>query len=367
MLNSKNHLKVWILSGLLFLGFPSKLWSQKNVIYSYFKERLHYTPKAKAAKTGGLILIQLKVNDKGELIQKDEIRTLGNGLNQQVNEIIRSVKNWNDFLSGWHGEIDLRIPMVFRLRERENNDLDSNTLHLSIALKSESPEQPVYQFVEQEPEYPGGEEALLKFISEKIRYPKKALREFIMGRVYVDFIVDSSGSVDQLRVIQGISPECDDEALRVLAQMKPWKPGKQNGKAVRTQYSIPIAYDLGNGLFKFRSSNLMLVDTIYCWNQDTLYAEFPGGRLGLRDSLSNQLQTALQSNPDLQTVSSEFTLQISKDGKPEIKNMQCNDPKWADAIHAALKNLKNFKAASFKGTTIDSETRIYLELKRRSD
>lgn len=367
MLNSKNHLKVWILSGLLFLGFPSKLWSQKNVIYSYFKERLHYTPEAKAAKTGGLILIQLKVNDKGELIRKDEIRTLGNGLNQQVNEIIRSVKNWNDFLSGWHGEIDLRIPMVYRLREREKNELDSTTLHLSISLKSETQEKTVYQFVEQEPEYPEGEEALLKFITEKIRYPKKAMREFIMGRVFVDFVVDSTGSVDQLRVVQGISPECDAEALRVMAQMKPWKPGKQNGKAVRTQYSIPIAYDLGNGLFNYRSSNLMLIDTIYCWNQDTLFAQFPGGRLGLKDSITNQLQETLITKTEFQTLSSEFTLSISKDGTPKVNTMHCSDPRWEDAIRSAILNQKNFKAATCKGIPIDSETRIHLEVKRASD
>lgn len=367
MLKSKNHLKVWILSGLLFLGFPSKLWSQKNAIYSYFKERLHYTPEAKAAKTGGLILVQLKVNDKGELIQKDEIRTLGNGLNQQVNEIIRSVKNWNDFLSGWHGEIDLRIPIVFRLRERENNDIDSSALHISISLKSETQEKPVYQFVEQEPEYPGGEDALLKFISEKVRYPKKALREFIMGRVYVDFVVDSTGSIDQLQVVQGISPECDAEALRVMAQMKPWKPGKQNGKAVRTQYSIPIGYDLGNGLFNFRSSNLILVDTLYCWNQDTLFAQFPGGRLGFRDSISTQLQETFKTKSDFQTLYSELTLSISKDGTPKVNNMKCSDPKWEDAIHSAIIQQKKFKPATCKGIPIDSEIRIYLELKRASD
>lgn len=362
MLNSKNHLKVWILSGLLFLGFPSKLWSQKNVIYSYFKERLHYTPEAKAANTGGLILIQLKVNDKGELIRKDEIRTLGNGLNQQVNEIIRSVKNWNDFLSGWHGEIDLRIPVVFQLREQVEGRLDSSVWHIRARKKMDPQEDNKMEYIEEMPEYPGGDKALYQFISDKLRYPKKAIRESIMGRVTLQFVIDTAGDTKNLAIEQGISPDCDAEALRVIAQMKKWKPGIQNGKPVRVSYKLPITFELETDLFQYRSSNLIKIDTIYCWNHDTLFAQFPGGQSGFEDSVSSFMQPYLKTLDNHQSITSEINLEIQQNGQAIIQSLKVSEPTWEEKIRSLIQSQQHFKSASFKGQPIESKFKIYLEL-----
>ena len=87
-----------------------------------------------------------------------------------------------------------------------------------------------YEVVEQMPEYPGGVEALMKFISENIRYPKEAQESRVQGRVVVQFTVSKDGYVINPQIVRSVSPELDKEAIRVVSLIPKWKPGKQNGK-----------------------------------------------------------------------------------------------------------------------------------------
>ena len=102
----------------------------------------------------------------------------------------------------------------------------------------------VYQVVEETPEYPGGTEAMYKFLSENIHYPEKAKEEGVEGRVYVAFVVEADGRLSDIKVLRGIGGGCDEEALRVVEAMPRWKPGRNQGKAVRVQYHLPIVFKL---------------------------------------------------------------------------------------------------------------------------
>jgi TonB family protein len=102
----------------------------------------------------------------------------------------------------------------------------------------------VFTIVEQMPGFPGGQEALFKFLGENIRYPKKALNAGIQGVVYVTFVVEQDGTISRARVLRGIGGGCDEESLRVVNSMPTWMPGVQRGKPVRVQYNLPIRYTL---------------------------------------------------------------------------------------------------------------------------
>ncbi len=97
-------------------------------------------------------------------------------------------------------------------------------------------------YVETMPEYPGGEKALFKYLSKNTIYPKAAYKNNIGGKVLVEFIVGSDGYVRNVSVIKGIGHGCDEEAMRVVAGMKRWKPGTQNGKKVAVSYRLPINF-----------------------------------------------------------------------------------------------------------------------------
>lgn len=101
-----------------------------------------------------------------------------------------------------------------------------------------------YIFVEQMPDFLGGEEELMKFLKNNIVYPQMAKESGIQGTVYVTFVVTKDGKIKDAVVLRGIGGGCDEEALRVIKLMPEWKAGKQNGQAVPVQFNLPIKFIL---------------------------------------------------------------------------------------------------------------------------
>ena len=101
-----------------------------------------------------------------------------------------------------------------------------------------------FDVVEQMPQYPGGPQALFKYLGENIRYPKEAEDNNEQGRVIITFVVKKDGSIDDAKVVKSVSSSLDTEALRVLNAMPNWTPGRQNGEAVNVKYTIPITFRL---------------------------------------------------------------------------------------------------------------------------
>ena len=105
-------------------------------------------------------------------------------------------------------------------------------------------QDPVYDVCEVLPEYPGGMEALMKFLSENVKYPAEAQAEGIQGRVVVSFVVKKNGKLSDAQVVTSVAPSLDAEALRVVNLMPKWKPGRSGGKKVDVMYHIPITFKL---------------------------------------------------------------------------------------------------------------------------
>jgi protein TonB len=102
----------------------------------------------------------------------------------------------------------------------------------------------VYQEVEEMPVYPGGDEAFRNDLAANIKYPDEAKKAGIQGKVYVSFVVDEHGKVTDAKIARGVDPSLDKESLRVINELKTWKPGKEKGKAVKVAYTVPINYAL---------------------------------------------------------------------------------------------------------------------------
>ena len=110
--------------------------------------------------------------------------------------------------------------------------------------KEEPQEEVVFQVVEEMPQFPGGLSEAMKFLAKNIKYPVAAQQAKIEGRVIVRFVVGRDGSVSNVEVVRGVSPELDAEAVRVVSLMPKWIPGKQRGKAVAVKYTMPIMFRL---------------------------------------------------------------------------------------------------------------------------
>ena len=102
----------------------------------------------------------------------------------------------------------------------------------------------VFDVVEEMPSFPGGQGALMQYLASNIKYPVVAQENGVQGRVIVSFVVERDGSISDVRVARSVDPSLDREAQRVVKSMPRWKPGKQNGSAVRVKYTVPVVFRL---------------------------------------------------------------------------------------------------------------------------
>jgi len=129
----------------------------------------------------------------------------------------------------------------------QGSDEGQQVLQLNQKVVDEVPDETatkVFEVVEQMPTFPGGDAALMSFLSKNIKYPVIAEENGIQGRVVATFVVERDGSITDVKVIKSVDPSLDKEAVRVLKTMPKWIPGKQNGSAVRVKYTVPVTFRL---------------------------------------------------------------------------------------------------------------------------
>lgn len=100
----------------------------------------------------------------------------------------------------------------------------------------------VFTSVEQMPQFPGGDAALMRYIAKHMQFPPVAQEQDIQGKVILQFVVKKDGSVGEVKVVRSLSPECDNEAKRMVRNLPKFKPGKRNGQPVNVWYTLPITF-----------------------------------------------------------------------------------------------------------------------------
>lgn len=183
-------------------------------------------------------------------------------------------------------------------------------------VKKEETEEVIFVVVENQPEFPGGQAAMMKFLADSIQYPKIAVENGIQGRVICNFVVMKDGSVSDVQIVRGVDPVIDKEAVRVLKLMPNWKPGTQRGKAVNVRYTLPVVFSLGKKESKIEIDELkrveekMLVETQLLPN-----VIFPGGQKEMFRFVSQKIKyPAIAQENGLQGVV-YATFKVSDAGK----------------------------------------------------
>ncbi len=114
----------------------------------------------------------------------------------------------------------------------------------AMAQNKKAANDKVLEKAEVMPEFPGGEQAMMDYVSKNVVYPNEAQEKGISGRVLVSFVIEKDGSISEAKVVKGIGGGCDEEAVRVVKAMPKWKPGKDKGKPVRVSYMMPFTFKL---------------------------------------------------------------------------------------------------------------------------
>ena len=127
----------------------------------------------------------------------------------------------------------------------EDNAAPVEVKYVPVQVVEEEPEeQTIFEVVENMPDFPGGQAALMQYLAKNIKYPTIAQENGTQGRVIVQFVVNRDGSIVDAKVVRSVDPYLDKEALRVINTMPKWKPGMQRGKPVRVKFTVPVMFRL---------------------------------------------------------------------------------------------------------------------------
>lgn len=157
-----------------------------------------------------------------EVDPKDEMRTQDEIMKSKVSISVFDVLNGSE-----DGEV-----------------LRAKQMLVTEPVKPKVEEYKVFEVVEQMPSFPGGDVALMQYLSKNIKYPPVAEEMGIQGRVICTFVVERDGSVSDIRIARSVDPSLDKEAIRVVSGMPKWIPGRQNGQSVRVKYTLPVTFRL---------------------------------------------------------------------------------------------------------------------------
>lgn len=235
---------VGLAAALLYLGLQLQKMAEAN---------------KKVENTQAVELAKLNTEKKEAKVEKKEI------IKQEPEKVVEQVKSSVKFTAPViKKDEEVKEEDEIKLDEVQKSDkavgaftVEGNDEVGGAVLKAKediaAPEPPkhvveettkIFTVVEQMPMYPGGEGALLGYLRDNIHYPTVAAENGVQGRVVVGFVVERDGSITDVKILRGVDPSLDREAMRVVKSMPRWNPGKQNGSAVRVKYQVPVSFRL---------------------------------------------------------------------------------------------------------------------------
>ena len=213
-------------------------------LMDYLRKNIQYPEAAKKAGVQGRVILQFVVDKDGSIKDVSTLRGVNPDLDKEAIRVIQSMPNWKPGMQkGKPVSVKYTVPIAFSLPSEEIDKIDE-----MIVVGYQNTKTPdnaeAYETVEQMPQFPGGTTGLMQYLAKNVKYPVDAQKEGIQGKVFVQIIVDENGKVSNAKIVQGISPSLDAEALRVVYNMPQWRPGMKDGKPVSVKYAFPINFRL---------------------------------------------------------------------------------------------------------------------------
>lgn len=204
----------------------------------FLQQNIKYPKEAQEQGKQGRVIVQFVVNKDGSISNDSVVRSVDPLLDAEALRVVCSMPNWTPGKQrGKEVRVRFTLPVSFRLDGGTDNPV-------MIQATVEKSGDEIFQVVEDQPEFPGGMEALMKHLSKEIKYPKEAQEKGTQGRVIVQFVVRKDGSITDAKIMKPVDPLLDAEALRVVSEMPNWTPGKQRGEAVNVRFTLPVTFRL---------------------------------------------------------------------------------------------------------------------------
>ena len=213
-------------------------------LMDYLKKNIQYPEAAKKAGVQGRVILQFVVDKDGSIDNVSVLRGVNPDLDKEAIRVVSNMPNWKPGMQkGKPVKVKYTVPIAFSLPSEEIEKIDEMVVVGYQNTKTPDNAE-AYETVEQMPQFPGGMTGLMQYLAKNVKYPADAQKEGIQGKVFVQIIVDENGKVSNAKIVQGISPSLDAEALRVVYNMPQWRPGMKDGKPVSVKYAFPINFRL---------------------------------------------------------------------------------------------------------------------------
>lgn len=223
----------------------------------YLKTNLKYPAVARQNYVQGKVFVRFIVEKDGSLTDVKIVRGIGNGCDEEAQRLVKSSPKWNPGIqNGTPVRVYYTLPVSFSLvvqvqqvvltKANPNADIiiDEPVGNADVKQVTNDDPNKIYTSVEQEPLFPGGMQKLAEYLKTNLKYPAVARDNQVQGKVFVNFIVEKDGSLTDVKIVRGIGSGCDEEAQRLIKSSPKWRPGIQNGRAVRVYYTMPISFSL---------------------------------------------------------------------------------------------------------------------------
>lgn len=207
----------------------------KTGMVKFIKKNLKYPETYQEQGIDEIVRVSFWVQKDGSIRNVMITEGCNSYLKEETIRVIRSMPNWIPTKANAH-PIALYCTLTINFKPNKEIEIDEDEIYFTPDRFDDYP----YTTVEQMPQYPGGEAEMMKYISKNLKYPILDKEEAIQSRVTVRFIVEKDGTLSNFEVLRGIVPEYDEATVEMIKQMPTWIPGKQNGKAVRVYYTLPI-------------------------------------------------------------------------------------------------------------------------------
>ena len=214
----------------------------------FLSTKVRYPKEAEKRGEQGKAYVQFVVKSDGNVDYVQIAKTSGSKvLDDEAVRVVKSMPRWTPAKQdGENVSSMLTLPVAFKLGDVPTVAVDApEGKNEVVDVKITAVDEDIYQVVEQMPEFKGGMDALMKYLSSNINYPQEAKDKNIQGKSLIRFVVEKDGSITDVEVARSSGNDLlDQESLRVVKSMPKWNPGKQSGRAVRTRFVLPVMFRL---------------------------------------------------------------------------------------------------------------------------
>ncbi|MFD0750860.1 energy transducer TonB [Mucilaginibacter calamicampi] len=223
---------------------PSFPGGQK-ALGTYLSQNIKYPAIDRENNIQGKVYVNFVVEPNGKLTNVEAVRGPSETLKAEAVRVVSKSPAWKPGAQGGKRvRVKYTLPVNFTLQGEKVSSVQPQKPMAPVAKTDEDGK--VYLSVQKSPEFPGGVNALTSYLMKNIKYPIDDWRANTQGQVYVSFVVEPDGKLADIVAVRGPSETMKAEAVRVLASSPSWKPGVQDGKTVRVQYTVPINFSLSN-------------------------------------------------------------------------------------------------------------------------